>query len=83
MAAPIAPPTTGEEAESTSVNFERNSRCGIFANWLMISPTMSEEKRPSAIALIASTKYLLKYFFTVFIYYQSFWQNTAGISQSL
>ena len=55
-ATPMAAPTTGEEADTTSANGASQPRKGTLDNCERISPMMSEENRPSAMELMAWMK---------------------------
>ena len=56
----MAPPITGDLAPSTSVTGWRKDSGPSWESWEIISPIISEENRPRAMAPMASTKYRLK-----------------------
>ena len=60
MASPMQAPTRGDEADKASAMNPRNSNPWIFAICPIISPNMSEQNKPRAMWLRASTIYFLK-----------------------
>ena len=53
IATPIAAPTTGDFAETTSENGLSQESMEMLASWESIRPMISDENRPSAIALMS------------------------------
>ena len=60
MARPMQAPTRGDFADRASDMNVRKSSPGILAIWPMIRPRISEQNRPRAMWLRASTMYFLK-----------------------